>query len=107
MSKRKDRERAESGIIHRDGQLVRKEEWYAAHPTLDMLRERQPGVDKAVAQAMADKLDPKDTSAVIAEAEAKFSYFCSKCNHRHTEGSKICTDHRQYARTPVTFRKEA
>ena len=107
MSKRKDRERAESGIIHRDGKLVRKEEWYASHPTREMLKERQAGVDKFVAEEMAKKLDFKDQSAVMAEAGVKFSYFCSKCNHRHTEGSKICTDHRQYARTPITLRKEA
>jgi len=32
MSRRKDRERAESGTIFRDGKLVKKAEWYKTHP---------------------------------------------------------------------------
>ena len=93
MSKAKDRARAESRLNFRNGHLVSKEEWYKANPTREMVfAQRLP-------------LDPKDTDAVAAEAEAgvKFSYFCSTCNHRHTAGSKICTEHRQYARTPITL----
>ena len=50
---------------------------------------------------------PKYKKPKEAALDVKFSYFCSKCNNRHTEGNKICTEHRQYARTPVTFGKEA
>jgi len=35
--KAKDRARAESGLIFRDGKLVNKEDWYMAHPTREML----------------------------------------------------------------------
>ena len=105
MSKAKDRARAESGLIFRDGGLVKKEDWYAAHPTREMLKERQAGVDKAVSEMMLAKqqgllvvqdgkvLDPKDTSAVIAETEP---YFCTKCNIVHRRG-KVFTEHHQHA----------
>ena len=33
MSKRKDRERAESGTIFRDGKFVNKADWLKAHPS--------------------------------------------------------------------------
>jgi hypothetical protein len=106
MSRSKDRARAESGIIFRDGQLVRKEEWYAAHPTREMKAQTQAQVDDAVAELMAEKELRKGKQFRTAAANGKFSYFCSKCNHRHTEGTKICTDHRSFAQTPVTLRKE-
>jgi len=98
MSKAKDRARAESGTIFRDGKYVNKEEWYAANLTPEMRARRQVGVDKAIAQAMADKLDPKDTDAVIAEAELKhptIAYHCTKCGKWHIRG-KIHQDHWQY-----------
>jgi sulfur carrier protein ThiS len=108
MSRRKDRERAESGLIFRNGGLVRKEDWYAAHPTSEMKKAKQVEVDKAVADLMREKelgkrgilivkdgqvLDPKDTSAVLAEAEP---YYCSKCKVTHRKG-KIHQEHHQYA----------
>jgi len=105
MSKAKDRARAESGLIFRDGKLVNKEEWYAAHPTREMLAQQQAGVDKAVSDIMLAKqqglvvvkdgevLDPKDSSAVIAESEP---YFCTKCNIVHRRG-KVFVEHRQFA----------
>ena len=105
MGKRKHRERGQSGIIHRDGKMVNAKEWYAAHPTREMLKERQAGVDKAVSDMMLAKqqgllvvqdgkvLDPKDTSAVIAESEP---YFCTKCNIVHRRG-KVFTEHHQHA----------
>jgi hypothetical protein len=112
MSRRKDRERAQSGIIFRDGHLVNAEEWYKAHPNKETLRQqasaKQAEVDKAVADLMREKelgkrgilivkdgqvLDPKDTDAVLAEAEP---YYCSKCKVTHRKG-KIHQDHHQYA----------
>ena len=102
MSKAKDRARAQSGIIFRDGHLVNKEEWYAAHPTREMLAQRQAEVDKAVAEEMRAKfpdLDPKDVSAVIAESEP---YFCTKCNIVHRRG-KIFTEHHQHASKVVVI----
>ena len=106
MSKAKDRARAESGTIFRDGKLVNKEEWYAAHPTYEMRLAQQAKVDKAVTAEMQEKR-LAEKGIVIVKDDNKFSYFCGKCQHRHAEGSKICTEHRQYARTPVTLRKEA
>jgi len=55
MSRRKDRERAESGIIFRDGKYQKKEDWYKLHPTKAMKARQQEEVDKAVAQMMAKK----------------------------------------------------
>jgi len=55
MSKARDRARAESGLIFRDGKLWRKEDWYALHPTREMLAERQAQVDLAVLEEMAKK----------------------------------------------------
>lgn len=94
MSKSKDRVRAESGIIFRDGRLVRKEDWFAAHPTKQT---QQAKVDKAVENEMQAKyptLDPKDTSAVLAEQEP---YFCNHCKVTHRRG-KIHQEHHKYIR---------
>jgi len=108
MSNRKNRERAEAGWIFRDGRLVRKEEWYTAHPTPEMKRQKQSEVDKAVDAIMLEKrlsqqgvlivkdgkvLDPKDTSAVLAEAEP---YYCTKCKVSHRKG-KIHQEHHNFA----------
>lgn len=96
MSKAKDRARAESGRIFRDGKLVNKEDWYSANPTR---KQRQAKVDKAVAQTMADKFDPKDTSAVIAEAslptksELGNRYYCTACRKYHMKTSKVGSEH--------------
>lgn len=83
MSHSKDRARAESGQIFRDGQLVSKSEWYVIHPTKKM--RTQASVDKAVASIMETKL--KDISAAIAEATLAASqgkpYFCTKCLRWH------------------------
>ena len=103
MSKRKDRERAESGLIHRNGEFVKKEEWYAAHLTPEMRMQRQAGVDKAVAdlmgaELMSDSLDPKDADAVLAEttlaAPQGKTYFCTQCLKYHRQpNSKIYQAH--------------
>ena len=95
MSKRKDRERAESGIIYRDGKLWNKDEWYAAHQTKQM---RQVGVDKAVTEQMASKFPKEETLSLPKDVK---SYFCSQCQHKHNVGSKIFIAHRQHARTPL------
>jgi len=100
MSKAKDRARAESGWIFREGHLVRKEDWYKAHPTKT---QRQTQVDDAVADIMKAKgvlivkdgrvLDFKDTSAVLSEAEP---YYCTRCKVTHRRG-KIFQEHHQFA----------
>ena len=105
MSKRKDRARAESGLIFRDGNLVRKEEWYAAHPTREMLAERQAGVDKAVAEVMEAKKQAEEAGErkviVTTDHEAAgappFDYYCSKCKHDHKFGSKVHEQHQGHA----------
>jgi hypothetical protein len=96
MSRRKDRERAESGIIFRDGHYVNKDEWYAAHPTRQMLAERQAKVDEAVTQEMAAKrLTPKQERE--AAGAPPFDYWCSKCKHPHKYGSKVHEQHQDHA----------
>lgn len=112
MSKRKDRERAESGLIFRNepgkrGRLVNRDEWYKANPTPEMLAEKQKKVDEAVQQSFLRKaveakgielpkgggilivkdgriLDPKDTNAVMAESEP---YYCTRCKVTHRKGA--------------------
>jgi len=83
MSKAKDRARAESGLIYRNGSLVRKEDWYAAHPTRQMLAERQAAVKDAVGAEMASKFTK--------------AYTCTKCNRTHKPGSKVFEQHRSHA----------
>jgi len=109
MSNRKNQERAEAGLIWRNGGLVRKEDWYKTHPTAEMKAEQQKAVDNAVADHFRQKelerqgilivkdgriLDPKDTSAVLAEAEP---YYCTKCKITHRSGTKVHHEHHQYA----------
>ena len=88
MSKAKDRARAESGIIFRSGRQYTKEEWYAAHPTLEMRAKAQASVDAFVTETMAKK---------------EIYYTCGKCQHVHRTGTKIYTMHRQHARTPLAL----
>lgn len=66
---RRDRVRAESGTIFRDGSYVNKEEWYAAHPTRAMKAQQ---------------------STVGAP------YQCTVCNRRHSKG-KIYQQHLEHA----------
>jgi len=83
MRKAKDRARAKSGIIFRDGSYVSKEEWYAAHPTREMRLQQQVSVDEAVAEMVATKPNAP--------------YFCAKCNCRHIKG-KVYNSHLVYAK---------
>ena len=82
MSKRLDRERAKSGMVYRSGSLVDRAEWETAHPTREMQVEAQQAVDQALKDGFA--------------ARGSGSYFCSKCNRRHTKG-KIHADHKEFA----------
>jgi hypothetical protein len=91
MSGRKDRERAESGLIFRDGHLVRKEVWYAAHPTKEMLAVQRVTVKSAVKDELAKKFAPELPSLQTPEPKP---YFCSKCGHEHKVGTKIYEAHK-------------
>ena len=89
MSRAKDRARAESGIIFRDGKLVNKEDWYKAHPTRGMLAVRQAAVKSAVKDELAKKFGKKES-----EPE---TYFCTKCSKYHRKPtSAIYKAHVQY-----------
>lgn len=108
MSKAKDRARAESGWIYRNGELVRKEEWYKAHPTREMLAERQVTVDAAIRDEMAKKFPKQeivqpDKLITIPEAETELAapqgkpYFCTKCLKYHKKpDSNIYKAHTEY-----------
>jgi uncharacterized Zn ribbon protein len=113
MSNRKNRERAEAGWIFRDGRLVRKEEWYAAHPTREMLAEEMlkksleaKGVELPRGGGIlivkdGHILDAKDTNAVLAEAQMfegkKTTYHCTKCRKSHQLNSKVGKEHYNFA----------
>lgn len=89
MSGRKDRERAESGLIFRDGHLVRKEDWYKIHPTREMLAQQQTVVDAAVKDAVQKIVHPDK----LIEVPEEQPYFCSKCQRTHRVGTKIYEQH--------------
>lgn len=79
MSKRKDRERAKSGSIFRDGRLWDAEEWYAAHPTREVLVARHDQQKVEVKNAIEE-----------AQAFAKIPnrYYCTLCRKTHIKTSK-------------------
>lgn len=89
MSKLKDRQRAESGLIFRDGGLVDKDEYLKAHPTPAMRAVTQREVDVALEREFMVR---KRVAHVDADA-ASLPYFCSRCNRNHKPGSKIYTAH--------------
>lgn len=80
MSRRKDRERAKSGVVFRNGHMVDLVEWELAHPTR---AQRQQVIDDAIVAEMAIREEP---------------YSCSKCNIKHTKG-KIHMAHRMYRKS--------
>lgn len=88
MSHKKDRERAESGLIFRDGQLWQKDEWYALHPTRAMIAQKE-------AEKKAEIWASRRPDLVTATDEP---YFCTKCNKRHIKG-KLFEAHREFAST--------
>ena len=94
MSKGKDRARAQSGLIFRDGELVNAEEWYAAHPTREMLAQRQAGVDAAVAKRMADKLSAE--ALLPTKSELGNRYYCTACRKYHIKTSKVGIEHTNF-----------
>lgn len=81
--KREARARAEQGIVFRDGHLVNKEEWDAAHPTKTVLLERQAAVDVAVKAEMAKKDIPN-------------RYYCTACRKHHIKTSKVGSEHTNF-----------
>jgi len=84
MSRAKDRARAESGLIFRDGHLVNKEDWYKAHPTRAQL---QAQVDEAVHAEMARKEKAKNIPS---------RYYCTACRKHHIKTSKVGTEHMNF-----------
>ena len=107
MSGRKDSERAESGLIFRDGHLVSKEDWYKAHPTPQMLIEQRAQVKDAVTAEMASKFRSEDelraeglVNDLTLPRDITY-YTCNKCQRKHKVGTKIFTAHRKHAKTPL------
>ena len=82
MSKRKDRERAESGTIFRNGTLWEKAKWYASHPTRAMRIATQMIVNDAVGKELEQKFSPAP-------------YKCTKCGRTHRPGTKVYEEHRK------------
>ena len=83
MSKRKDRERAESGLIFRDGRLWKREEWEALHPTREMVKNTQEGVNMALDSELQKKFGDQP-------------YKCSKCGRTHKPGTAIYSEHLKF-----------
>ena len=88
MSGRKDRERAELGYIFRDGQLWKKEDWYALHPTRDMVKATQDTVNAAVGTELDKKFG--------GEAHKDKPYQCGECGRTHRPGSAIYREHLEF-----------
>jgi hypothetical protein len=85
--KREARARAEQGIVFRDGHLVNKAEWDAAHPTKTVLLERQAAVDAAVKAEMAKKEQAQHIPN---------RYYCTACRKHHLKTSKIGSEHTNF-----------
>lgn len=98
MSKAKDRARAESGIIFRNGSMVNREEWYAAHPTKQMRAETQAKVKVAVKAEMArKKLESDAVKECELAAPQGLTYFCTKCLKYHRQpNSAIYKAHTEF-----------
>ena len=92
MSRAKDRARAESGVIFRDGKLVNKEDWYKAHPTREMLAVRQTVVKSAVKEEMAKKFQNPE----VPKPEVPNRYYCTTCRKHHIKSSKIGSEHTSF-----------
>jgi hypothetical protein len=82
MSRRKDRERAELGLIFREGKLRRKDEWYAEHPTREMM----------LAKTLIIEPEAKQMLALASEGNP---YYCGKCNRQHIKGA-VYEAHKKY-----------
>lgn len=80
MSKAKDRARAESGRIFRDGKLWNREDWVKLHPSPPVVPAQFPRGSRAPLE-------------VVSKPPA---YYCDKCKHPHKLGSKIYEAHEQY-----------
>jgi hypothetical protein len=94
MSRAKDRARAESGIIFRDGKLVRKEEWYAAHPTREMIAAQQAQVDAEIDRYRVEESIARQTA--IRRESAPHRYYCTACRKYHTQSSKVGKEHTNF-----------
>ena len=84
MSKAKDRARAESGKIWRNGKLWDKEEWYALHPNKQSLARQRAEVRAAVNAELDKKFKQEDKP-----------YFCTKCGRKHRPGTKVWHEHKE------------
>ena len=96
MSKAKDRARAESGLIFRNGHLVSREDWYKANPTREMRLARQAKVDEGVEQVKANLLrkpTPEETKAAGTPPFVPNRYYCTACRRHHTQDSKVGKEH--------------
>jgi len=97
VSHRKDRARAEAGVIFREGRLWEKEEWYALHPTKETLRQLQEEADALAVQKKLDELAALGQVPSPAKTrEAVLPYFCTKCKITHVRG-KVYLAHKEYA----------
>ena len=74
MSKAKDRARAQSGQIFRDGRLWAREEWEKLHPRV--------------------VLEP--CPYPVGTRKEPMPYYCGKCKRTHRVGTKVYVDHEQY-----------
>jgi hypothetical protein len=90
MSKRKNRARAEAGIIFRDGHYVNKEEWYAKKSAL--------ALEKLLTITPAPQESP---AAVLETAKIGAPYFCGKCNKWHRTVGATYNAHKEFAKEEI------
>jgi len=86
MSHKKDRERAESGTIFRNGQYWSKKDWNILHPSKQGMAEANVS-----SRAIIPWLEPAE------EQPTEKPYFCAKCKRTHKPGSKVYQAHKEVA----------
>jgi predicted transglutaminase-like protease len=86
MSRRKNIERGKSGIIFRDGKLWQKEDWYALHPSREMIAQREAEDKKKI-------LDQR------LPVNIPTTYYCTACRKNHRKPSKPWKEHTNFILT--------
>ena len=92
MSKSKNRARAQSGIIFRNGKLWDAKEWEKSPDNKKAVKET---IKEAAREAATDFLEAN--KAPLQETKVLAPYFCTRCNRQHKPGSQVYTAHTDHA----------
>lgn len=94
MSKSKNRARAQSGIIFRNGKLWDAKEWEKSPENKKIYRE---ALKEAAREEAADFLEANKAPLQETKISVAAPYFCTRCNRQHKPGSQVYTAHTNHA----------